>query len=194
MTADEIGPDALPEGLAALLRRAAQGDREARDAVFGALYGELHRLASREMSGQPHDHTLQTTALLHEAWLRLTRGAVAFADRSHLMGLAARAMRSVLVDYARARAAVKRGGGVQPVAIDGTVGGLPAAHPVDVLALEEALERLEAADAQLARLVELRFFGGLAMPEAAAALGLSLPTAERRWRAARAFLRVALGE
>ncbi len=161
------------------------------------LYHELRRLAHRQMRGQPPGHTLQTTGLVHEAFLRLRAAdPQAWNDRAHFLRSAAQAMRSVLVDHARARKTEKRGGdrGREPLdaaELDRVVAAYEASH-LDVLALDEALDRLEADDPELAELARLRFFAGLTVPEVADVVGVSVPTVERRWRVARAALRALL--
>jgi RNA polymerase sigma factor (TIGR02999 family) len=173
-----------------LLRRIADGDAAARERLVELVYGELRRLAERQLRGE-RGGTLQPTALVHEAWLKLA-GAEDFADRRHFFAVASRAMRSVLVDHVRARRAQKRGGDERPTALDETVAFLEAGE-TDLLDLNVALEELERDDPELARLVELRFFGGLSHEEIAAAEGASLSTIERRWRLARARLAQRLG-
>ncbi len=172
----------------ALLRRVELGSEEARAALVAALHDELVRLADRQMRRQRPGHTLQPTALVHEAYLRLFRDAApAFADRTHFLAAAARAMRCVLVDTARRRAAARRGGGALRVTLHpDTPAADDAGH--EVLAVHEALERLQAVDERWARVVELRFFGGLSITETAAQLGVSDATVERDWNRARAWL------
>jgi RNA polymerase sigma factor (TIGR02999 family) len=137
--------------------------------------------------------TLQTTALVHEAYLRLLKDAsLSFENRAHFLGVAARAMREILIEHARARAARKRGGGGVRVTLDDAVASL-AAPSIDVLALEEALQRLTRLDQRHARVVELRYFGGMSVEETAAALGLSPATVKRDWTLARAWLYRELG-
>ena len=179
-----------------LLRAWSAGDRTALDQLLPLVYGELHRLAERAMRGQPEGHTLQATALVHEAYLRLVdRPAgpvpVEWEGRAHFFGVAARVMRSVLVDHARARRAVKRGGPEARRLTLGVAEALAAgvAAEVDVLALDEALDRLAQFDDRKARLVELRFFAGLSIEEAAGVMGVSPATIKREWTAARAWLR-----
>ncbi len=171
-----------------LLQAWSGGDRAALEQLFPIVYRELHRQADRFMRGQSSDHTLQATALVHEAYLRLAGGdSVDWKSRAHFFGVAAKAMRSILVDHARARLAAKRGGGMDPVTLadaDG-VGG----EPVEVLELDEALSRLAVLDPRKSRLVELRWFGGLSIEEAAEVLAISTATAKREWRTARAWLR-----
>jgi RNA polymerase sigma factor (TIGR02999 family) len=153
------------------------------------LYRELHRLAARLMAEERDGHTLQPTALLHEAWAKLAGSEPdrRVNDDAHLMRLAARAMRQVLVDHARARAAAKRGRRVEVEFLEEWLVGLDR-RSIDVLALHEALERLAALDEDLARVVELRFFGGLSIAETARAMELSDSSVERSWRTARAWL------
>ncbi|MBX3464150.1 MAG: RNA polymerase subunit sigma-70 [Planctomycetes bacterium] len=180
-----MGPPAR-DATTRLLRRLADGDPTAADDLLPLVYQELHRLAQRHMQGERRNHTLQATALLHEAWLRLVEPGNDYADRGHFLRVASKAMRHVLVDHARARAAQKRGGdrradldGEALAAID---------HATSLLAVDETLGRLQAVDLQLAQIVELRFFGGLDNAAIAAALGLSLRSVERGWRLARAFV------
>jgi RNA polymerase sigma factor (TIGR02999 family) len=184
-----------------LLHAWAAGDSTALDRLVPLVYGDLHRLAERAMRAQPEGHTLQATALVHETYLRLVErpsgsAAVAWEGRAHFFGVAARAMRSVLVDHARARRAAKRGGpAARRLTLEVAEAVAPGQGPtVDVLALDEALDRLAAMDGRKARLVELRYFAGLGIDEAAAVLGVSPATVKRDWTAARAWLRRELGE
>jgi RNA polymerase sigma factor (TIGR02999 family) len=183
-----------PQQITALLQAWSRGDREALEALLPAVYGELHRQAEGFMRQQPADHTLQATALVHEAYLRLVdQRHTEWQSRVHFFGVAAKAMRSVLVDHARARRAAKRGSGATML----TFGHAervadPKAH-VDVLDLNEALQRLTDLDPEKGRLVELRYFGGLSIEEAAEVLEMSPATAKRQWNAARAWLRRELG-
>ncbi len=175
-----------------LLARWRGGDEEALDRLMPLVYHELRRLAHARLRRERPDHTLETSALVHEAYLRLVdaRGTP-WQSRAHFLGIAARLMRQVLVDHARGRSSAKRGGGATrlPLQEGHSVGG-PA--PVDVLALDQALERLASTDERKAHLVELRFFGGLSHEEIAEVLGTSLSTVERQWRLARAWLYAAL--
>ena len=142
------------------------------------------------MRGQPAGHTLQTTALVHEAYLRLVGGSsVEWKGRAHFFGVAAKAMRSILVDHARARAAAKRGGAAPAITLDEASATSAPREDVDVLALHDALDRLAELDARKSQLVELRYFGGLGIDEAAAVLGVSPATVKRDWTTARAWLR-----
>jgi RNA polymerase sigma factor (TIGR02999 family) len=151
------------------------------------LYGELSRQAHLALSHEREGHTLETRALVHEAYLRLMHADVNWQDRAHFIALAARTMRRILVDYAKARIAEKRGGGAMCVSLEG-VDGI-AAPAVDVLAVHEALERLASQDSRKAGLVELHYFAGLSQQEMADHEQLSLRTVERELRAARAWLR-----
>lgn len=163
------------------------GERGAAERLFQVVYGELRRLAAYHMRGERAGHTLQTTALVHEVYLRLAGQDVDWKNRGHFFAVAARAMRRILVDHARRRRAAKRGGGVAPSPLDSVV---PAIDPaVDLLDLDAALETLETLDPREARVVELRFFAGLSVPEVALALGVSDATVERDWVTARAWLR-----
>jgi RNA polymerase sigma factor (TIGR02999 family) len=151
------------------------------------LYDELHRLAERAMADEPVGHTLQPTALVHEAWLRLVGADAGWQSRAHFFGAAARAMRRVLVDHARGKARLKRGAGAARVELDQALlaGGEP---DLDLVALDEALDRLEAHDARKSRVVHLRSFAGLTLEEIARALDVSLATVKADWAYARAWL------
>jgi RNA polymerase sigma-70 factor (ECF subfamily) len=154
------------------------------------VYPELHHQAERFMRAQSPGHTLQATALIHEAYLRLAGGQrIDWQSRAHFFGVAGKAMRSILVDHARARLASKRGGGGGAITL-GAAGPAAASEPeVDVLALDEALARLAVLDPDQCRLVELRYFAGLDIEEVAEVLGVSARTVKRRWRVARAWLK-----
>src|SRR5262245_4374537 len=164
------------------------GDRSAFDRLFGLLYEELRLLARRQMRRSGRDQTLDTTSVLHEAYLKLVDPARASVeDRGHFMALASRAMRHILVVHARRRGALKRGAG-DKVALDGDPAGPVTPAGEDLVALDGALQRLEALDPRLGKVVELRFFGGLSVEEAAEALATSPRTIKRDWQKARAFL------
>lgn len=183
---------AVPEGRPAaettqLLHRLGQGDAAAAEQLLPLVYDELHRLAGRMMQKERADHTLQATALLHEAFLRLCGSEASFDDRQHFLRVASKAMRNVLVDHARAHKAQKRGGEKQQVDLD-LAGVFALDHGDGILAVDETLSRLSAMDPQLAQIVELRFFGGLENQAIADALGTSLRSVERGWRTARAWL------
>ena len=177
-----------------LFHRLANGDIAAGDELLPLVYEELRRLAERQMGSEAAGHTLQPTALVHEAWLRLIGDLESGpADRRQFFGLAAHVMRNVLVDHARARRAAKRGGSRAREPLDqALVVYEDRAH--NIVALDEALEQLAQVDAQLVELIELRFFGGLTNIETAAALNMPLRTCERGWATARAWLRAAMNE
>jgi len=164
------------------------GDRDAFDRLLPLVYDELRHLAHRQLRRIGGDATLNTTAVIHEAYLKLVdQSRAAVQDRHHFFSLAARAMRQILVDDARRRGAQKRGGGVDPVVLDD--GAMAAAGGgADLVDVDEALKKLEVADARLAKLVEMRFFGGLSVEETAEALEVSPRTVKRDWQKARAFL------
>ena len=182
-------PDQQPGHVTQLLERWGGGDRSALDELMPLVYDELRRLAGNYLRRERADHTLQPTALVHQAYVRLVGEKQGrWQGRKHFYGIAARLMRQILVDHARSHGAEKRGGGRAAVSLGHAeeVAGPPA---VDVLAIHEALERLAAFDEQRARVVELRFFGGLSIEEAAEALGVGHATVEREWALARAWLR-----
>jgi RNA polymerase sigma factor (TIGR02999 family) len=186
--------------ITSLLHAWVRGDEAALDQLLPLVYGELHRQAERAMRAQPAGHTLQTTALVHEAYPRLIDAPRAdWQGRAHFFGVAARATRSVLVDHARALRARKRGSGAQVLTLGaadaaGAAGETAGdASEVDVEALDAALTRLAELDPRQARVVELRYFGGLSIGEAAEMLELSHATVEREWRTARLWLRRKLG-
>ena len=186
-------PAAGPEPITELLAASRGGDRAAGERVFAALYEELRRIARRERRRLAHGETLDTTAVVHEAYLRLLRDEeLPWASRAHLLGTAALAMRRLLVDRARARVAAKRGGGATPVELDDDIAAEAVQASEEVLALEEALGRLERTNGRLARVVELRFFGGLSEPETGKVLGLDERTVRRDWLKAKAFLHLQL--
>ncbi len=169
-----------------LLRRVNSGERRAWDELIQIVYAELRRMARSHMRREASGHTLQPTALVNEACLRLMDGND-WENRRHFFGAAAEAMRRVLVDHARRRGAEKRGAGLQRVTLTNLDLETPDAD-VDVLALEDALAKLEKESPRLAQLVMLRFFAGLSNEEAAEALGMSLATIKRDWSFARAWL------
>ncbi len=171
-----------------ILRAASAGDEQAVDELLPLLYDRLRALAGAYLSDERREHTLQPTALVHEAYLRMVdMTRVDLRDRDRFFGLAARAMRRILVDHARGRKRQKRGGGWRRVELDGVHEAL-ALDGVDLTELDEALEQLAARSDRQARIVELRFFGGLGNDEVARALDVSLTTVEREWRVARAWL------
>jgi RNA polymerase sigma-70 factor (ECF subfamily) len=155
------------------------------------VYDELRGMAARYLSRETPGNTLQSTALVHEAFLKLVdQREVEWQNRAHFFGLAAQMMRRILVDHARHAHRSKRGGGVAPLPIESAllVSAAPATAPVDVLALDAALSALEALDPQQARIVELRFFGGLTVDETAEAVGVSTSSIKREWAVAKAWL------
>lgn len=178
--------------LARLLADCAEGDAEAFDRLMPLVYGDLRRIAHRQLGQERPDHTLSTTDVVHEAYVQLVDHATAtWQDRAHFFAAASRVIRHVLIDYARTMAATKRGGGAIRIPLREELDGHEP-DTVELLALDEALEELAAHDPALERVVVLRFFGGMTMPDTAAALGISLRTAERQWRRARAYLYRAL--
>ncbi|HUH62214.1 MAG TPA: sigma-70 family RNA polymerase sigma factor [Terracidiphilus sp.] len=180
------------EGVTELLARWNQGDVAARDALIPLVYDELRRLAKRHLARQRSDHTLQATALVHEAYLRLVnRSNAQWHDRAHFFALAAQMMRQILVDHARMRNAAKRGGGNLTVLLDQDA-GVDAAINLDLISLDAALKKLAALDERQSRLVELRFFGGLSIEEAARVVEISPATAKREWATARVWLHHAM--
>lgn len=181
-----------PNEATRLLERLSAGDGAAAEELLPLVYAELRRQAGRTMDGERGDHTLQPTALVHEAYLRLVGSQVRWQSRAHFARVAARAMRNVLVDHARARRTDKRGQARDRAALDGVLAAYEERN-LDVLVVHEALERLHAVDEPLARLVELRFFAGLSIEETARVLEMSTATVERHWRVARLWLRRELG-
>ena len=174
-----------------ILERAERGDPKAAEELLPLVYDELRRLAAQKMSAEAAGHTLQPTALVHEAWLRLAGDAAPeFQNRAHFFGAAAEAMRRILIDRARRRSAAKRGGGAAPVDLDEIEIPAPVADDDVLLQLNEALEKFAALDPRKAELVKLRYFVGLSFEEAAAALGIAVPTAKQWWAYARAWLAV----
>jgi RNA polymerase sigma factor (TIGR02999 family) len=177
----------------ALLTDWNKGDASALDQLVPLVYAELRRIAARQLRGERVDHTLQPTALVNEVYLRLVdQRQVAWQDRAHFLAVAAQTMRRILVDHARRHDAGKRGDGVPSVSID-DAREVAASGELPLPALEDALARLEALDPALAKIVELRAFGGLTIDEAAHVLAVSPSTAKRNWRTAKAWLNRELG-
>ena len=180
--------DRSAHDITGLLLSWRQGDAVALDRLVPLVYNELRRVARRHLRGEPPGHVLQATALVHEVYLRLVDvDRMTLRSRTHFFGVAAVLMRQILVDHARRQRADKRGGGVTMMSLDEVS---PVAQPssVDVLALDEALEALSSVDVRQCRVVELRFFAGLNIDEAAEALGISPATVEREWVLAKAWL------
>jgi RNA polymerase sigma factor (TIGR02999 family) len=178
----------LPEEITQWLMAWSSGDREALEKLIALVYSDLHRIAGRYMEHENPGHTLQTTALIHETYLRLAdQPEVRWQNRAHFFGVAARVMRHILVDHARARHRIKQGGRVQRVSFDeaAVVSSEPAA---ELVALDDALKALESVDARKSQVVELRYFGGLSIEEAADVLKVSPITVMRDWNLAKAWL------
>jgi len=174
-----------------LLGRLAGGDQGAARELLPLVYDELHELASRLMVREGKGHTLQATALVHEAWLRLSGdSSLERAGREQFLGVAAHAMRRVLIDHARRRKAQKRGAGGERLPLDAALEAYSAGR--DLVELDEALERLEVLDPELVQIVEQRFFAGATHADIARSLGVSTRTVERGWRAAQVWLRAEL--
>lgn len=184
---------AMPAGeVTRLLDDLSDGKADAFDALLPVVYGELRRQAGRYLRRERSNHTLQPTALVNEAFLRLVEQRdVRWKNRAHFFGIAAQAMRRVLVDHARANGRLKRGGPQARVTLDEATMGAEG-RSVDLLAMDEALERLAALDARQARIVELRYFAGLSIEETAEVIGISPATVKREWSMARAWLRRAV--
>ena len=171
-----------------LLAAAGAGKARAADELLPLVYDELRVLAGRQLAAEPRGQTLQPTALVHEAYLRLVRGEpAAWENRGHFYSAAARAMRRILIERARKRAAARHGGGRRRVTLS-EVASEEATDPLDLLALDEALSRLERRDPRMSEIVMLRYFAGLGVEDTAAALGVSVRTVKRDWAVARAWL------
>ncbi len=157
--------------------------------IFPLVYDELRRIAARKLRDERTSHTLSATALVHEAWLELTKlNRIKWQNRSHYLAIAAQAMRRILIDYAVARSRQKRGGGQTPLHLDGDVWAVADTRGDELLALDEALVRLRALNERQARIVEYRFFGGMSVEETADTLKVSTATVKREWATARAWL------
>lgn len=183
--------DPRSQAITVLLREWQHGDREALERLIPLVYDELHVIASRQMSREWRDGAIQTTGLLNEAYLKLVnQRAVDWQNRGHFFAIAAQVMRRILLDDARRRLRTKRGGGAVQVELDDAGLEAPAGRPdiVDVLAVDQALRRLEAIDPDQARIVELRFFGGLTVDETASVVGVSPATVKREWALAKGWL------
>ena len=170
-----------------LLLRWRNGDRRALDQVLPLVYDELRRLARRHLRNEQPGHTLQSTALVHEAFLRMMDQDAAWQNRAHFFGIAAQMMRRVLVDHARGRSAAKRGDGARKVTLDPGIAA-PEARGVDVEALDEALSNLGKLDPRQEKIIELRFFAGLTIEDTSEVMQLSPATVKREWATARAWL------
>ena len=178
----------VPNRVTELLQGWRAGDREALDALLPLIYDELHRLAHHHLRNERSDHTLRSTALVHEAYFRLVgQDFPQWQSRSHFFAVAAQLMRQILVDYARRRGASKRGSGVCMLTLDDAV-ALPQRKDLDIVALDDALNTLSEIDPRQSRVVELRFFAGLSLEETSEVMGIATATVQRDWTAARAWL------
>jgi RNA polymerase sigma factor (TIGR02999 family) len=181
-------PEHPPATVTALLLRARSGDSSALADVFPLIYDELRRLAGQQLRREPDGHTLSPTALVHEAYMRLVDySRVEWANRAHFLAIASTAMRRILVDHARAHRSLKRGGGLKPVSIDAIeIGAEDRAD--QLVAIDEALERLRQVEPRQAQVVECRFFGGMTEEETAQALDIGVRTVKRDWARAKTWL------
>ena len=171
-----------------LLVQWSQGDQGALESLVPLVYEELRRLARHYLKQEKQNHTLSSTALVHEAYLRLvSQKDVTWQNRAHFFGVASQMMRRILVDHARRRGYAKRGGGAMTLALDEAV-STPQRREIDLVALDDALDSLAKLDQRQSRMVELRFFGGLSIEETSQVLGVSAPTVKREWASARAWL------
>lgn len=180
-------PEPPAEQITRLLRDWSRGDKHAWDALAPLVYDELHRLARSRMRHEKPDHTLQATALVHEAYMRLVDQRLEWKSRSHFFAIAAQMMRRILVDHAKAQRSAKRGAGAPMVPLDEPL-TISANQRFDLVALNDALTGLAKIDPQRSHIVELRFFGGLSNEESAEVLGISTATVQRQWAGARAWL------
>jgi len=178
----------FPEGVTQLLVDWSAGNQAALEQLMPIVYDELHRLARRHMARERPDHTLQTSALINEAYLRLVdQQGLQWQNRAHFFAVAARVMRHILIDHARSYHYAKRGAGAQKIALDEAV-VFTEQRAAEFVALDDALDTLAELDPRRSEVVELRFFGGLSIEETAEVLKISAPTVQREWRAARAWL------
>lgn len=182
-----MAPERDPQEVTRLLRAWSAGDAEAADRLMRLVYDELHVIASARMRAEPPEHTLQSTALINEAYLRLAGSDFSWSDRGHFFAAAARAMRRVLTDHARGKGRQKRGGGLDRVTLT-NLPGEEADDRIDLLALDEAIEELSEQDPRKATALELHYYAGLGYDEVADALGVSPATIHRDLRMARAWL------
>jgi RNA polymerase sigma-70 factor, ECF subfamily len=184
---------AASQSVTQILRDASAGKQDAVNALFPIVYAEMRRLAASYLRRERPGHTLQSTALVHEAYLRLVDQNVTWQNRAHFLGVAAQTMRRILLDHAKRRSAAKRGGGQVTLRIDESVIG-GHNRDLNLISLDKALLQLEKIDRMRSRIVEMRFFGGLSNEEAAEVLGVSAPTVQRQWAGARAWLFQAMRE
>ncbi len=178
-----------PGDITQLLLRFQLGDKDAESRLVDAVHGELRKLAAAKLRGERPDHSLQASALVNEAYIKLSSlDRVGWKNRSHFFGFAAHLMREILVDHARARRAEKRGGGLRPLELE-EAHAIQQEHSTDILALDEALESLTRKDARAAKVFECRYFAGMSVEETAEALGIAPRTVKRDWQLGRAWLR-----
>jgi RNA polymerase sigma factor (TIGR02999 family) len=182
-----VGP-AVSNKVTQLLADWRQGNGEALNALIPLVYDELRRLAHNHLNRERSGHTLQSTALVNEAYMRLVRQDLEISNRAHFFAVSSHLMRQILVDYARRHRARKRGDGIDALTLNEAAVLLPGKSNFDLLALDEALNELGRMDPQQARVVELRFFGGLSIEETAEVVGISQATVKRDWATARAWL------
>ena len=186
---DDQRPDSQPGEVTRLLLAWNTGDAAALEKLMPLVYGELRHIAERHFRKEKPGHTLQPTAVVHEAYFRLVdQTRVTWKNKGHFLAIASQAMRRILIDHARGRGAEKRGGEVEKVTLDVAIASPEPAREVDVLALDEALDRLKALDGTQAQIVELRFFGGLTIEETADVLETSPSSVKRDFRSAKAWL------
>lgn len=184
----------VPKDVTALLQQISNGNKDAVEELVPLLYNDLRRMAAYYLRRERREHTLQPTALVHEAYLRLLdQKHVQWQNRSHFFGVAAQLMRRILVDYARSHQAAKRGGALPKIPLERAIVAQKE-QPADLVALDETLTRLASIDPQQARIVELRVFGGLTIEETAELLGASPATVKRDWSMAKAWLRREMGK
>jgi RNA polymerase sigma factor (TIGR02999 family) len=195
MNSDEMENEpGNPVELTGIFRRLQQGESKPGEELLTTVYQQLRGLAAHKMANERASQTLQPTALVHEAWLRLGGDAAPpFENRAYYFAAAAEAMRRILIERARRRLAAKRGGGAAAVPLDEVEIPSPASSDDQLLAVDEALEKFAALDARKAELVKLRYFVGMSFEEASAALGIAVPTAKQWWAYARAWLSIELG-
>lgn len=187
-TSGEMSKSTQEQPITVLLHEFASGDKSALDRLVPLIYPELRRLARSYMRNERQGHTLQPTALVHEAYARLAKqDQPDYRDRAHFMGVAAQVMRQILIDHARTRDAEKRGGGAANLSLE-AAGGVPIAEPAALIAVDEALEQLARNDSLKARLIEMRFFGGMTAEESAEVLNLSVNDVRRHLRLGQAWL------
>jgi RNA polymerase sigma factor (TIGR02999 family) len=192
---DPQADEALREDATTSLLGLSRGDRVAKDRLFKLLHADLRAQASAYLGRERRDHTLQATALVNEAWMRMIdQHKVEISNKSHFLALASQAMRRILVDHARTKQREKRGGGRQAVALDEALVQGEVKDGLDLVAVDEALTRLKERSKRLAAVVEMRFFGGMTLEEVAAYLEVDRATVVRDWRAARALLSTFLSD